>query len=263
MPQAKAIPRELRRQLQPKVKPVMRLEGEGPASAFPAGGLAAGAHQVAPEAAGDEAAALAFATALTIRALQARADARALLVQSAEAAREGGWAYAAGLQALGLDPERLGVVAVRTETEALRVVDEALKSGSVAAVLADLWAAPRLDLSISRRFNLASDRTGALAFLVTRSLEGTSAALTRWSVAARPSVNRRRRLERPVFNLKLLRNRMGPTGEWTVEWDSHDRVFRAPAPLPLPVARPAADGPAAAPDRTAGQGSGSAYRQAG
>jgi protein ImuA len=236
----------LKQTLEPPLRPVMRLEGQGLSAPFPAG-LAAGTHQAAPAAAGDEAAALAFATALTVRALEARPGARALLVQSAEAARESGWAYAAGLQALGLDPDRLAVVGVRSGLEALRTVDEALKSGAVCAVLADLWDEPRLDLSATRRFNLASARTGAMALLVTRNLAGTSAALTRWRVAARPSAAiRRRRLGRPTFSLSLIRNRMGPTGEWTVEWDSHDRVFRAPAPLPLPAARPTADRPAAA-----------------
>ena len=84
-----------------------------------------GVHQAALH---GDAAALAFAAALTARALRARSDARALLVQSAEAGREGGWAYGAGLQALGLDPDRLAVVAVKSGIEALRVVDEALKS---------------------------------------------------------------------------------------------------------------------------------------
>ena len=232
---------ELQRQIQPKPPTMMRLAG-----VFPHGGLAAGTHQVAPAAAGDEAASLAFAAALVVRALVAQPKARALLVQSAEAARESGWAYGAGLQALGLDPDRLAVVGVRSGAEALRVIDEALKSGSVTAVLADLWDEPRLDLSATRRFNLACTRTGALAILVTRGLGGTSAALTRWIVAARPSLNRRRRLQRPTFNLHLIRNRMGPTGEWTVEWDSHDRVFRTPATLPLLAPRPAADRPAAA-----------------
>jgi len=230
----------LRRGLQMRRRAALSLEGEGPASAFAQGELAAGVHQAAPAAPGDEAAALVFAAALTVRALKARPG-RALLVQAPEAAREVGGVYGAGLQALGLDPDRLAVTAARNGAEALRVVDEALRSGAVVAVLADLWVEPHLDLSATRRFNLASERTGAVALLVTRNLEGTSAALTRWSVAARPSLGPGRRLERPSFHLQLLRNRMGPTGEWTVEWDSDDCVFRAPAALPPPLVRPAAD----------------------
>ena len=250
------IRQELKRQLQPRARPMMRLEGAFLERAFPHGGLASGVHQVVPAAAGDEASALAFAAALVVRALEARPGGRALLVQSADAARESGWAYGAGLQALGLDPDRLAAVGVRSGAQALRVVDEALKSGSVVAVLADLGDEPRLDLSATRRFNLSSARTEALAIAVTRDLSATSAALTRWRVAARPSFNLRRRLERPAFSLTLIRNRMGPTGEWTVEWDSHDRVFRAPATLPLPAPRPAADRPAAAGQEGRAQGQG-------
>lgn len=262
------LSRDLKRRLRVPSTPVLSLAEEGFADAFPSGGLAAGAHQIAPSAAGDEASALAFATVLAIRAVTAKADGRVLMVQSAEAAREGGWVYGAGLHALGLDPGRLGVLRVRTGADALRVVDEGLKSASVAAIVADLWEEPRLDLSVTRRFNLSSRRSGALALLVTHGLGGTSAALTRWRVAAARSA-RRRRLERPAFRLQLLRNRLGPTGEWTVEWDSHDRVFRPSAPLPLPVVRPPAHGsPAAAapgegPVYEPGVAAPGAYRQAG
>jgi protein ImuA len=260
------IRKDLKRTLAQARPTVLDLGEAGLASVFPGGGLAAGAHEVAAAAPGDEASALAFATTLTVRALAAAGDARALLVQSAEAGRETGWAYGAGLQALGLDPDRLAVVAGRSGAEALRVTDEALRSGAVAVVLADLWEEPRLDLSATRRFNLACERTGGIVLLVTRDLDKTSAALTRWRVGAAPSVSRigRARLERPAFHLQLWRNRMGPTGEWTVEWDSDDRVFRTPTPLPLPVVRSPADrSDAARPPHAHGVRSAGPYRQTG
>ena len=208
-------------------------------AAFAGGGLAAGTHQ----AAGEGAAALGFGLALVARTLAERPGSRGLLIQASEAARETGFAYAPGLLALGLDPDRLGVVRVRTEAEALRVTDEALRSGAVAAALTDLGRCTRLDLSVTRRFNLSARKAGALAVLVTEDLGDTSAALTRWRVAPQTSRGRRRRLGRPVFDLRLLRNRLGPTGEWTLEWDSDDRVFRAPSPLPASLARPSVDRP--------------------
>ena len=105
------------------------------------GGLAAGTHQIA----GLGAAVLGFGLALSARVLALAPGARVLLVQAQEAGCEGGHVYAPGLHALGLDPDRVGVAQVRTGTEALRGVDEALRSGAVAAVLADLGHAPRLD----------------------------------------------------------------------------------------------------------------------
>jgi protein ImuA len=221
------------------------------------GGLAAGAHQFA----GTGAAPLGFGLALMARALAAP-EARGLVVQAREAFAETGHAYAPGLLALGLDPDRIGLVEVRTEAEALRVVDEALRSGAVAAVLAELGQAPRLDLSITRRFNLSTRRSPALALMLTRDLGATSAALTRWRVEPRPSRGRRRRLGRPAYGLSLMRNRLGPTGEWTLEWDNDDRLFRPAPPLSAPVARPSADRPDPARPAAAGLPAGP-YRQAG
>ncbi len=222
------------------------------------GGLGAGVHQ----AAGQGGAPLGFGLAVMARALAASPRGRVLLVQAQEAACEGGRVYAPGLHALGLDPDRIGMAEVRTVADALRVVDETLRSGAAAAVLADLGHAPRLDLSVTRRFNLSARRSGALALMLTRDLDATSAALTRWRVEPRVSRGRRRRLGRPAFGLALLRNRLGPTGEWTLEWDSDDRLFRPAAPLSAPVARPAADRPDPARPAAAGDAPG-AYRQAG
>ena len=205
-------------------------------AAFSTGGLAAGAHQ----AAGRGAAPLGFGLAAMARALARRPGARGLVVQSRPALLEDGRLYAPGLHAFGLDPDRLAVAETRDEGEALRVVDEALRSGAVAAVLANLGAAQRLDLTVTRRFNLSARGGGGLALLVTRDLEATSAALTRWRVEAAPSRTRRRRLGRPAFQLSLLRNRMGPVGEWSLEWDRDEQRFR-PLPLPVGLVRPAGD----------------------
>jgi protein ImuA len=241
-------------------RPPEALRLEGP-ERFPAA-LVAGVHQIAGQGAGDAPAAAGFAGALMARTLALKPGARGLWVQAAEAVRETGGLYAPGLQALGLDPDRVGVVWPRTGVDALRVVDEALRSGAVAAVVAELCDERRLDLSVTRRFNLSGRRTGALAFLVTRDLSGTSAALTRWDVAAEPSREPGRRLGRPTFRLRLSRNRLGPTGEWILEWDSHDRVFRTPAPLSAPLARPALHrpGPPRGPEPGLPAGG---YRQAG
>ncbi len=215
---------------------VVGLGCEAVDAAFSTGGLAAGAHQ----AAGRGAAPLGFGLAAMARALARRPGARGLVVQSRPALLEDGRLYAPGLHAFGLDPDRLAVAETRDEGEALRVVDEALRSGAVAAVLANLGAAQRLDLTVTRRFNLSARGGGGLALLVTRDLEATSAALTRWRVEAAPSRTRRRRLGRPAFQLSLLRNRMGPVGEWSLEWDRDEQRFR-PLPLPVGLVRPAGD----------------------
>ena len=210
---------------------------------FEGGGLPPGAHQAAG-AEGDPLAAWSFGCTLVCRVLAGREGGRALMVQESSAVREAGKPYAPGLLAFGLDPDRLAFVEVRHGAEALRVANEALKSRAVAVVLVELCDGAILaDLSVTRRFNLAARRAGALAIVITPTLEGTSAALTRWRVTPAPTAGPRRRLGAPAFDLALIRNRLGPTGAWTVEWDCHDRRFRSPAPLPASVARPLVDRP--------------------
>ena len=232
---------------------------------FEPGGLTPGAHQ----AAGQGGAPFAFVCTMLARLSVVRPAARVLLVQEAGALRETGGVYGPGLQALGLDPSILALVGVRTGAEALRAGDEAMKSGAAAAVVIELCDGEKLaDLSLTRRFNLSAERSGAFLFLVTPTLEATSAALTRWRVASAPTVGRKRRLGAPAFDLTLTRNRLGPLGQWTLEWNGHERSFRpidapdAAQALPAPVVPPPAHRPAA-PQRAGAGGTAGAYRQTG
>ena len=223
---------------------------------FRAGGLEAGTHQ----AAGEGAAVLGFAGALLARLQAKRPDAHVLLVQEADAIREYGGLYAPGLKALGTDPDRVALVGAASGEVALKVADEGVRSGVFAAVVLELRRGEGLlDLTLTRRFNMAAQRSGGLVLLLTPGLDQTSAALSRWQVASAPSHGPGSQLlGRPAFALELLRNRAGPTGAFSLEWDHDARAFR-PAPaafatrvpnrptsLPAPVAAPAAAGGGAA-----------------
>lgn len=166
---------------------------------------------------------------------------RLLLVQEVDALVEHGELYPPGLLALGLDPACAAFVSVGSGGEVLRVVDEALKLKAAPVLVAELRRGEGLaDLAVSRRLNLSARRAGALLFLITPDLSNTSAALTRWRVASAPTQARGqfsdRRLGAPAFTLDLVRNRLGPTGTWTVEWDSHEQRFRTPEPAAAPLA---------------------------
>lgn len=209
---------------------------------FRNGGLEPGVHH----AAGEGTPALGFASALTARLMATRPRARALIIQEADAVRENGALYAPGLQAMGVDPGRVLLVQPRGVDEALRIADDALRAQAFKAVILELRKGEgALDLSLTRRFNMAaSERGGALVFLVTPTLETTSAALTRWQVGVDPAraftAQARRLLGRPTFAVTLTRNRFGPAPvALTLEWDVHDRSFRVPAPIPAAVAAPA------------------------
>ncbi|MGG6496077.1 UNVERIFIED_CONTAM: DNA repair protein, partial [Bacteroidetes bacterium 56_B9] len=51
----------------------------------------------------------------------------------------------------------------------------------------------------------------------------------------------------PMIKAQLVRNRHGQTGQWIMEWNGHECLFREPAAHPLPVAATPSDRPAQAP----------------
>jgi protein ImuA len=208
--------------------------------AFSLGGLPFGAHQIAG-APGDGACAMLFSALIMARRFKASTGAQALVVQERAVLAECGGLYGPGLAALGIDPGRLVFVAAHDGAEALRMVDEAVRSGAVSVVLAELGRGGRLlDLPATQRFNLYGQQTSTLVLLVTPDLAGTSAAMTRWRATTAPSTAPRRYLGPPSLTLDLTRNRLGPVGRFTVDWSSDDETFRIPlqAPLCPPVVRP-------------------------
>ena len=236
---------------------------------FQGGGLPFGLHEATPADGAVPAPAMGFALMLMARTLTCRGAGRGtahgvgrgLIVQSAGAEREGGGLYGPGLAALGLDPARLALVRVRRPVEVLQVLDEALRSGAVAAAIAELEAGDQISLAASQRFNFWAQSHDSMAFIVALQPSGNSAALTRWQVAAAPSegavaLARRRGLRRPRLGgtgleLVLRRNRRstaggGFSGRWIVEWDGEDCCFRTPEALPAPVAGTAGHRPDAA-----------------
>ncbi len=187
-------------------------------SVLPRGGLGrAGLHEVT----GEEAAALAFCAHLAAR--RAGAVGLVLWVGSNTGL------YGPGLAALGLPPERLLLVRARGNDEILWVLEEALKCRALAAVVGEVR---RLDLTASRRLQLAAEAGGACGLLWRPSADGLAASVaqTRWHVASAPSgssgradaVGGRRLVESPRLAVRLSRCRGGATGEWILEWRDGD-----------------------------------------
>ena len=132
--------------------------------------------------------------------------------------------WAPGLLGLGLDPGRLICVCARDEAEALAVMEDALATPGVAAVVGEVEAA---DLTAGRRLQLACEKQGATGFLIRRRPFGGlgrkpqtgSAASTRWRVASAPSEPPAGEfgLGAPRFRVELERCRGGRTGAWLLE----------------------------------------------
>jgi protein ImuA len=162
-----------------------------------------------------------------------------------------------GFAELGLDPRRLVLVCAADAEAALRVAADALACDALGAVVLDLWGEVRaFDLVASRKLTLAAQTSGVpCVMLRTSALPEVSTAETRWVVrAARsPPVPEWSAWGAPVFNVELVRNRHGQTGQWIMEWNCDECLFREPAAHSQPVAAAPADRPHQAPVAARGE----------
>ncbi len=178
--------------------------GLGPLdAALPGGGLARGAvHAVQGRAAGGFAALIA-----------GRIDGAVLWCVDA-GARAG--LYGPGLAALKLDPARLIVARCANRTDMLWAMEEGLRCPALAMVIGE---PPGLvDLTASRRLQLAAEAGGGLGIVLGRNRNGGSmppnALESRWRIDFAPA----RAGWRWRVTLEKCRNAAAGT-QWMVEWD--------------------------------------------
>jgi protein ImuA len=150
-----------------------------------------GLHEIAPATPADGPAAMAFALALAARFLDRR-PASALLIGESFASLEAGALYGPGLVAHGLPLHRLVFVSAPDAASAFWAMEEALKCGAPAAVVAEIWNLKSYGLMASRRLLMAARKGGTPALLVLASAYGqaeklSTAAVTRFEIAAAPS----------------------------------------------------------------------------
>lgn len=201
--------------------------GHAAADASLKGGIARGTlHEIFPAATGDEAAATGFAAVLSARVASRK---RVLWLLSDFAALEHGEISALGLLELGLDPARVLLLRAPDGVSVLRAAADALTCRALGALILEIPGTVKsLDLSASRRLVLAAAETGVTAFLLRCSAEPEpSAAETRWLIRAACSNRNDENWGRPLFDAGLVRNRHGPTGQWLMEWNSDEGLFRA------------------------------------
>jgi protein ImuA len=159
--------------------------------------------------------------------------------------------FAPGLVELSLPPEQLIVVRARARDARLWALEEGLRSPGLAVAVAEI---DRLDLTRSRRLQLAAEASGVSALLLRPSETAAvaSVALTRWRISpladtaparpGRPPFD----LGPPRWQLELFRCRGGRTGRWQIAWREgccHEITD------PLPLAAEPADRPAAPQER--------------
>lgn len=192
-------------------------------------------------------------------ALQKRVDGTILWLRSQRIVPQAGVFQANGWSELGggMGNTLIGVVSDRLML--LRVAVDALRCRALEAVIVDSWGRmPELDLTASRRLSLAAEKSGVPLFLLRIDAAPVpSAAQTRWQVSAAPSQALPGNAPgRPTFDITLLRQRSGPSGQsWRLEWDRDQRIFREPTlsgpVVPVPVRGQAADTGAGTPRRAA------------
>jgi protein ImuA len=177
----------------------------------------------------DGGAASGFALALAARLTETGPHSSIVWIGETDARREAGALYAPGLAALGLDPSRIVEVAVHTEKEALWAFEAALSCRGLGAAVCELRQAS-LDLSATRRCALRARESGVTGLLLRLGNEWAepSAAEIRFGVAPAPAGEIGGFAEgvgRMAWRLTLEKNRLGPTGAFTVEWNAHERSF--------------------------------------
>jgi len=233
-------------------------------AALPEGGLELGVvHEIVPAGPGDVAATIGFGLGLLTRIAAARPG-PVLWATTRDPGRHG-IAYPPGLAAAGFDPGRLIHLSVGTAHDVLWALEESLATPGFAVAIGILARdIGRYDFTASRRLSLRAAASGGTAIVLGTAgggAAGSTAAATRWSVAARPSVPVRHPghampgLGPPRWQVALERCKRGRPHDWLVEWDHETLRFHLAAPLadraPVPEGIGARPRPAAADWRAA------------
>jgi protein ImuA len=203
---------------------VMRLGLPAIDTMLPWGGLPKGClHEVT----GDTAA-HGFAAAVLGR-LMSEPKAVLLWCRSKRTGYDNGVPYGPGLVRFGLASARIVFVEAERTPDVLWAMEEGLRAGGLAAVYGEGIA---LDLTSSRRLQLAAEATGktALAHTKPQRRPTITAATTRWHVTTLPSLAHDDAI-RPRWHIALTRCRGGNTNSWTVDWDHAAHRFDLAAPL--------------------------------
>lgn len=127
--------------------------------------------------------------------------------------------YPLGLLPYGVNLDRVVYVFAKRPQSLIEAVLEALRCPQVSSVMA---LVDNLDLTGSRKLQLAAEASGAAGFLIGNSKDASIAApVTRWKISTTRGRSGQT-LAEPVWMLNLLYSRSGPAGQWTVEWNGQE-----------------------------------------
>ena len=142
--------------------------------------------------------------------------------------------FAPGLAGAGLGPERLIHAECRNDEEVLAVMEEALRHGSLAAVIGEVG---RCAMASARRLQLAAEEGGTLALMLRRwrktghdPIAEPSPAVTRWRIGCAPSERQPvPTVGRARWTVALVRQRGGEAHDWILEAPDAEARLALPA----------------------------------
>ena len=122
------------------------------------------------------------------------------------------------LKWFGLSPHQVLFLNIKKERDVLWAIQEALKCSSLAAVVGEL---PEINLTTSRRFQLAIEETGVGCFMLRAAPKNLlTTAVSRWHVQPLHSKVEEGfpGIGHPRWQVQLLKARNGKPGTWNIEW---------------------------------------------
>lgn len=125
-----------------------------------------------------------------------------------------------GLAYFGIEPDRVIFVDVRTDKEALWVMEQALKCNALAAVIAELGG--EITFAQSQRLQLAVEESKVTGFLHRKrpGRENTLACVSRWKVRPAASLvdDGLPGVGLPIWDVQLEKIQNGKPGTWQFGW---------------------------------------------
>jgi len=113
-------------------------------------------------------------------------------------------------------PDRLVYASGKTQTDVLWMAEEALRSGAVKVVVAQLTKP--IDLTAGRRLQLAAEAGKTLGLFIIPEGMGSNAAETRWRCLPHFDAT-----DSTLHRWQLIKNKSGTLGDWIVRWDEQTR----------------------------------------
>jgi protein ImuA len=125
--------------------------------------------------------------------------------------------FPTSLKSFGIDPDKIIFIQSKRSKEILWVVEEALKSNSVSAVVGEINEISFLE---SRRLQLAVEQSKVTGFLLRQNPKNlATSCVTRWRVTPIPSEKKSiPGIGFPKWNVELLKVRNGKPGRWQMQW---------------------------------------------